>query len=430
MTWPAGRSPNGSAPTVTPRASTPGPPPAGRGQWRVMLYPRIFTTTANFMPPSLGELPEARSRRLDLAWNAPAQFIFTVDGHSAVAAQIVELMSDVVAWRWDENQGRDVAMFRGVVTQSEDQIEESHVVNFTCHDYLSVHQRRYFTTGYSVTQRGQDLIANDILGRGFTMGASAGTSFAPGNFLPLGITFVNPDGTGRTAGGPLRDRSYLPSQNVFEAFDNLARVQGGFDYDTRYVTGNGLDSLRLFYPYQGLSRTDVALVYGSTVSALTRSVNSADYANYWRIIGDNGSSDPAAPQLFSEAWNADANDITRIPIGLWASTDNSADVNQQATLDEQAAGHLALSGIVVPSYSLTLRPGFYTYGAPNVGDVVPLVINSGRLRVNTTVRVLGISYQIGDDGQEDVTLTVGRPKATLGDMILESRKDTAALTRR
>ena len=45
-----------------------------------------------------------------------------------------------------------------------------------------------------------------------------------------------------------------------------------------------------------------------------------------------------------------------------------------------------------------------------MGDVVPLIVQSGRLNVNTNVRVVGITYAIGDDGQEDVTLTVGRPR--------------------
>ena len=39
-----------------------------------------------------------------------------------------------------------------------------------------------------------------------------------------------------------------------------------------------------------------------------------------------------------------------------------------------------------------------------MGDIVPLVIQTGRLNVNTTIRVLGIAYDIGDDGQEDVDL--------------------------
>jgi hypothetical protein len=65
-----------------------------------------------------------------------------------------------------------------------------------------------------------------------------------------------------------------------------------------------------------------------------------------------------------------------------------------------------------------------------MGDAVPLYINEGRLAVNTTVRVVGITYGIGEDGQEDVELTVGRPPATLAKILSGPDKDIDALARR
>jgi hypothetical protein len=65
-----------------------------------------------------------------------------------------------------------------------------------------------------------------------------------------------------------------------------------------------------------------------------------------------------------------------------------------------------------------------------MGDVVPLVVQSGRLNVSTTVRVLGITYDIGDDGQEDVALTVGRPASSLLDLLTTADATVDALTRR
>ena len=207
---------------------------------------------------------------------------------------------------------------------------------------------------------------------------------------------------------------------------------GGFDYDVRPAQPSafGDDVLRIWFPYQGVARSDIVLVYGSTVSSLTRSVDSGDYANFQRALGNNGSSDPAAAQLFSEAVNSDANNVTVTPVGLWMAGDNQADVTIQSTLDQTAQGDLALSGVLVPTYTLGLRPGVYEWGAPNMGDVVPLVVQSGRLNVNTSVRVLGITYDIGDDGQEDVTLTVGRPAVKFRDLLAASTRDVNALTRR
>jgi hypothetical protein len=65
-----------------------------------------------------------------------------------------------------------------------------------------------------------------------------------------------------------------------------------------------------------------------------------------------------------------------------------------------------------------------------MGDVVPLVVRSGRLNVNTNVRVLGITYTIGDDGQEDVALTVGQPGRSLVQLLQQSQHDVNALARR
>lgn len=436
MTWPAGRSPNGLA-AAGPAVSPPGtfPVPSGRGRWRLLLMARQFAAQA-FAVSAVAELASARSRRLELTWNQPAKLSFTVDGRSDAAAAVVELQTDVLAQRWDDQTGADFAVFRGVVAQSEDQLtEQEHTVNFTCQSYDAMLARRLFTTTYTVTQRDQDNIVVDFLAAASAARSSAGASFAPGSYLPLVAQSVNPDGSNRAGlSGQLRDRTYLPSTEIGQSLTDLAAVINGFDFDVLPIGGPGgspvADLLRIFYPYQGVTRSAPALVYGSTVSSLTRTINSADYANYWRVIGNNGSSDANAPQLFAEAYSADANDVTRIPIGLWMGHDDASDVTIQSTLNDKAQGDLALNGLVVPTYTLTLRPGAYSAGNPNMGDVLPLVVQAGRLNVTTTVRVLGIVFDIGDDGQEDVTLTVGRPAVTLPQLLKGPVRDTAALTRR
>jgi hypothetical protein len=105
-------------------------------------------------------------------------------------------------------------------------------------------------------------------------------------------------------------------------------------------------------------------------------------------------------------------------------------VNLTATLAQRAQGDVALSGVLTPVYTLTLRPGTYTFGAFGIGDTLPLIVNSGRLAVNTTVRILGITWNVGDDGQEDVTLTVGRPPTTLANLLAANNRDVNALNRR
>jgi hypothetical protein len=389
----------------------------------------------------IGELVDARSRRLTQAWNKPAQLTFTVDGHSPQAAQVGEMTTDVIAWRWNDNSQSYRAMFRGVVTAALDTLsEQSAVVTFTCQDYLAMLARRFYTPAYPwvYSQVEQDTIAGDIVARaGWIFNADGSTGFNPGAYVPLIAEFDDPAGNNRGPSGQLRDRTYQGQTALLDALNGLATVANGFDYDVQPLgsSDGSVDVVSIYYPYQGILRTRPQLVYGVTVSALTRTFNSADYANYQRVLGNNGSAVANANQVFAEAWNSDANNVSVAPQGLWMTGDLGADESVQTTLNDHANGNLSRSGVVVPGYTVTLRPGWFVPGpfgtsTVNMGEVVPLVVQEGRLHVNTTVRILGIDYVIGDDGQEDVVLTLGRPDVTITDLFTTANADVNALARR
>lgn len=383
----------------------------------------------------LAELIEARTRRVETKLNQPAQLTFTMDGRDDGASMIRELQHDVIAWRWDEATGADVPMFRGPVTQSEDELSETaHTVTFTCHDYFSMLSRRILTnpTPLNYGQTDQDDIVVDLVARALRPRTSAGGDpFYPGSELPIAVALLNPDGSTRPRSGQVRDRSYLGGSVIGTLIDDLANVINGFEYGMSYRSDLwGTDHLDLYYPARGETRDEPALVYGDTVAGLTRSVNSGNYANYWRVLGNSGDADPNSAQLWSEAWNTDSNNITVLPVGLWMGQDNAADVSMQSTLDQKAQGDLDQSGILIPSYSLTMRPDAYSLGSPNIGDTLPFVVHSGRLHVDTSLRVVGITYIIGDDGQEDIELAVGRPAVTLAQVIADAHIDINALARR
>lgn len=424
-------------------------------RWRITAHRRSFS--ANPEPArttGIAEITDARSRRLEIGWNAPAKLTFTVDGRSPSAdpSVLAELSTDVMAWRWDPVDGRDHLAFRGLLCMSEDTLSaEAHSVNYTALSYDAMLGRRLITTGAGAgvvyTQADQDDIVTDLLRRATTGMAAGGAppggpagGFVPGANLPLRVALVNPDGTTRAAkSGQLRDRTYTGGSPIGPLITDLAAcapvnatgAPTAFDYDVLpQADTTGWDQLRIFYPSRGETRADLALVYGSTLSALTRSINSGEYGNYVRILGQGASTD-GAPQLFAETWNADANNVGAVPVGLWQTQDNASDVSIQATLNDKAAGMLATDGVISPSYSLTLRPGWYRPGFPNVGDTVALVVRSPpRLDVATTIRVVGLSFAIGDDGQEDVELAVGRPAVPLDAMFRKLRRDVNALARR
>lgn len=428
--------------SVTLDATATTPIPAGRGRWRLALMNRQFAWGTQWQNALIAEITDARTRRLELTKNAGGVLTFTLDGHSPSAALMTELTQDVIAWRWDEYTGADVPVFRGPICQTQDSLSENrHTVTVTCHDYLALLGRRLLTQTQTITESDQDVIASNLVYWATDLAqSSSGVSFYPGSSFPLVAFNYNPDGSQRNTGsGQLRDRTYTAGSVIGDLLSNLAAVVGGFDYDVRYLnngTQSGLpatfDILRIFYPRQGVTRSDLVLAYGANVAEVTRSVNSADYANHVRVIGNNGESDPDAPQLYSEAWNADANNVTVTPVGLWSTGVNESDVSEQSTLDQKAAGELATAGILVPSYSLKLTPGAYRQGVPNMGDTVPLVIRSGRLNVVTNVDVIGITYAPtdGDDGREVVEIAVGRPLVSFGDLFTDLDRSVNALARR
>jgi hypothetical protein len=450
--WPEGRAPGGPLRGFGPLVidgyqrdgreeiiAEPGtyPVPPGRGRWRLALHRRVFsaTTLENSL---ITEIIDARSRRLDQTFNSPAKLIFTLDGRHPSAKLIQELTTDVTAWRWDDQVGRDRLMFRGVVAQTEDVVtEQAYSVNFTCHDYVAMMGRRFLTTPVplNLLSQNQDAMVGWFLSQASGVASSSGHNFMPGSYLPLQVATVDPNGGPRPSGGGgppaqiLRDRTYLGGQNLGEALDNLSQVINGFDYDC-LPSETGVDRLRIFYPYQG-ERRDIPLAYGSSVSGFTRSVNSGDYANYWRVLGNNNAGPDDDPtQIYGEAWNADSNDVGRIPIGLWMGAEAAADVSDINTLTQKAQGDVQYAGQITANWSLTLRPGAYAYGTPNMGDTVTLMVRTGRLDTAGDIRVIGLAYLIGDDGQEDVQVTVGRPRTTLGQFLTQSDSAVDALTRR
>jgi hypothetical protein len=468
-TWPVGRAAEleGAPPMPTARGA-PGayPVPTNRGRWRLTAHRRQWSRPASAPAPAwqstiVAELGTAYGRRLEQQWNTPAVLTFSVDGRSDEAALARELATDIYAWRWDDTTGADVAVFRGIVDHSEDQVsEQSHIVTFTAHDYAALLERRYTT---SKTQAIYTATDQDVLAAGFVLDGGGNpypnwAGHGAGSYLPIAVALCNPDGSTRGYSGVPRDRTYQGGETYLAMFDNLAKVQGGYDYDVVPETrtagmqtiGSNVspgeleaevdpralvlqpfppqtDALRVFYPYQGVARSDLVLEYGANVATVARSVNSPDYANDVRVVGNKASSDPTAAQLASSASNADANGTD---VGAWGTAESASDVSVQVTLDQRAAGDLALYGILVPSYTLGLRPGWYTYGTPNMGDTVPLVIQSGRLAVADYVRVVGIAYTIGDDGDEDVALTVGRPLARFTGLLRKADRTIAALARR
>lgn len=419
---------------MTDLLAAPGtyPVPPGRGRWRITLHTRQFTSApTTWDRTAVASLVSATGRKLTQLANTPAQLDFTLDGRSAECAMVAELAQDVYLWRWDDTTGADVCVFRGVIDHTQDTVtEDQHTVAVTAHDYLGVLARRFIrpATQQTFTNADQDSLVASLLNYG---NGGGNPDLDPGSWIPLQTAPVNPDGSSRGLSGQLLTRNYLGGQPLGVALADLSMLAppNGFDYDVQPgpVAGLGRDALRVFYPNQGVARTNVVLSYGANVATVQRTVDSTAYSNYVRVLGNNQSSDPAVAQFIAEANNADA---VNPQVGMWPLSDNASSVVLPATLTQHAAADLNEYGTLTPTYVLGLTAGWYVWGYPNMGDTVQLIVNSGRLKVNTTVRVVGITYNIGDDGQEDIDLTVGRPLQTLANLLHQTAVDVGDLVRR
>jgi hypothetical protein len=439
-------------------AAAPGtfPVPAGRGRWRLTLHQRTYAPTP-VTATVISELSEARNRKLVRAHNTPAVFTFDLDGWRPAARYIAELGTEVIAWRWDDTTGADVCYFRGPITASADTIDEqSHTVTITATDYLASLARRISTTVTAGPYGNvdQDLCVQQIVYTGIAVATSGGLTITPGNYLPLWpgiyngyVVPVNPDGTNRpTYTGITRTFTLQGNTVILTALDDMSKLAGSgasaggnaFDYDLapleQSVVGAGnatYDALRIFYPRQGVIRTAPALYYPGNVTALSRQVTSADYSNYWRTIGNNQNTTQNAAQLYGEAYTGAASAGQAGAVGLWMSGDSQADqIDVTNWLTQVAQGQLNIYSVLMPTYTLTLAPGSYYENAFAMGDTLPLIVQSGRLNVNTSLRVMGLTFETTDDGTEVVTLTVGRAPTTLVDMLGDQAADIRALSRR
>jgi hypothetical protein len=80
---------------------------------------------------------------------------------------------------------------------------------------------------------------------------------------------------------------------------------------------------------------------------------------------------------------------------------------------------------------VTLAPGAWNGPADFwLGDTIELRVVSGRLNVDTTLRVLGFAFDVNDDGTEHIALTVGRDPLTVRTQAADLRDLLGALTRK
>lgn len=310
---------------------------------------------------------------------------FVLDGRSVEAQAIEELATDLHAIR----DGR--ILYRGRVGATSDSLDaDSHSVDVRTMDYREILNRRILSADDQKTYGQVDQAS-------IAWGLIAATQTKPGG--DLGVT----RGLGSDSGF-LRDRTYAAGDTIGALLEDLAALVDGFDWDLTPIDAYTL-RLDLWHGINGRGASGgVYLEYGAGVLAVKRDVSVDTYANAVRVSG-------ASSTLLELREAADLADRNARPEGRWDGVFGFTDVTTQTRLTERAMWQLADSQAIRPTYSIDLAPDVWQ-GPDHIwlGDYVRLRVLSGRLAVDTSLRVYEIAVGIGEDGSEDVSMTLGGPK--------------------
>lgn len=348
-------------------------------------------------------LTEAKDRKLRIKLTEPSECSFTLDGRHSQASQIDELATDIhVLHQPDDRPAR--ILYRGRVGATSDSLNaDTHTMSVATLDYRAVLNRRILWSDSTLQWLATDQadIARGLLAQ--TQNRAGGD---------LGVD----PGTNTT--GVARDRTYEAGDSIGEKIQELSQVLNGFEWDIEPTSASGL-ALRIYYSSRGVDR-GVLLEYGGMVTSLQRQVDPSEYANAIRMTGKEGTDTEPGPTPVER----EAGDIGSVEQGRWDKAFGEHSLETQAVLNDRADWQLAESQTVRPSYTVTLRAG--TWEGPGhiwVGDTVRLVVYSGRLQVDTRLRVYELGVDIADTGDDTISLTLGAPRPDI------RRRDAAVLRR-
>ena len=351
-----------------PPPSPPPPPPVDitpvvtpGAVWTWVIGPGASQASSR----PLRELTEAKGRTLTWRVDGHAVAQFTIDGRSDEIDDLNPLETDLWVWR------DGVLMFRGRIGPENDQIDQTrHLCQFTATDYRGM--LKYRTVGivpFTRTATAQATIAWDLVQ--LTQATTGGN---------WGVT------RGLTPVGTLRDREYPPGKQILEALEQLANVDGGFEWE---ISPDLV--LNIWTPTRGADN-GVILDRGGLISALDRNLSPDDYGNHVIALG----SDSTTPQQRSSAT------IATDPRGRWEVVQSYSTIERQATLNLRADWLLTEASALKAPLVATFTPRRWE-GKDHlwIGDTARLQVSSGRLGA-VDVRAAEVQVSCGDNGTETV----------------------------
>jgi hypothetical protein len=349
---------------------------------------------------AIGELSAPLGRQISFQLSDACLLNFQMNGRDPQALFPVETLTDIVAFR------DNVRLYRGRLGSSQDSLDEdTHTVQFSAIDYRGMLGRRLVpANGLTYTSTDQATIAWNLI--------NAAQSGAGGNWnLTRGIWRPSVSRTYAVAGGALMDASV----------NNLSNLDQGFDWEIDANLEFNMWPLPSMNIYMGLGRGSNkggVLTYGDNVQHAARTTYSTNYANVVRYSGSNTVGATTVDIVSEAMYGGDFGTA-----GRWETQEGNTDLVSLANLNAMALAELTRTGILLPSYQLTLTDGWWDPTQIWLGDIVQVNVVSGRLDDHYSARVIQIDIYINDlANKETVVVTVGTTTGNLLGRIVKNEK--------
>jgi hypothetical protein len=200
----------------------------------------------------------------------------------------------------------------------------------------------------------------------------------------------------------------------------------GFEWDMIPYADNTIH-WQAWWPQRGRVTSEV-MEYGGAFNKATRQLDFTAFANY--VYGTYTDANNAQQSVEARQTSPWLN-----PEGMWGQVQNldglSSDgtgTTTNAAASSRANYYLGLAQVAHPTYSLTMKPGWWNPQRLWLGDTARLVLNSGRINAAIDDRISSIQIQPGD-GSETVVLSIGAPPTTMQTVMRKLAKRIANLER-
>jgi hypothetical protein len=335
---------------------------------------------ANNVGPTY-ELSKARSKSISLHVDDSSSLTFTLDGHDDSLQYITELVTDV----WVYHNNVLVNRYRiGPATDSIDGEADTYDISFTAFDYREWLKRQILSPAFVWSYRGvtEGYVIRDMITKIVNNQAGIHPPITVDD-SKLSTTAINFDST------------------VGTSINEAIAAMTGFGWQVIPNSTMGITLVAKTPMYYNLNNTFV-LMYGATISKLTRTLDTGGYANSSIMTGDMN----LAPV------QSDASGIATMPMGRFGLTTSDPSIVDTSHLHTAAANNAVRDQNVVPTWSCDLAAGAWRDKSDAwIGDICQFIVKKGRININDKYRITDMTININDDSTkaDGIQITVAKP---------------------